>query len=331
MSEAITQRHYELTPELETRYGPPGRVRCREDAAFHLLYLAQSVALSTPAIFNDYVSWAKIMLGARGIPEGDLANNLEVLQQVLKEKLPQSAYEIAAQHVAGALRTLPTAPDKLPSHIKSDAPLAKQYLAALLGYDRPKAKQLIMDALAQGVSVQSLYEHVFTPVQAEVGRLWQLNKISAAEEHYCSAATELIMSQAYAPPRNVQGNGRKMIGMCATGELHEFGTRMVCDFFEMEGWDTIYLGANVPTSSAVRMIRARKPEVVAISAAMPYHVTSVGEMIRAVREHPEFQRVKIIVGGRGFKLPGLWRKIGADACAKSAGDAVAKASKMMQE
>lgn len=290
--------------------------------------------MSTPAIFNDYVAWAKIMLAARGIPEADLVKNLEVVRQVLKEKLPPAAGEIVAHYIAGALRTLPVAPDKLPTHLKNDAPLAslaKQYLAALLEYDRPKAKQLIVDALGGGLPVRSLYEHVFTPVQVEVGRLWQLNQISAAEEHYCSAATELIMSQVYTPEPNAQNNGRNMIGMCATGELHEFGTRMVCDFFEMEGWDTVYLGANVPVSSAIRMIRARKPDVVAISAAMPYHVTAVGEMIRAMREHDEFQRVKIIVGGRGFKLPGLWRKIGADACAKSAGDAVAKAAKMMPQ
>ena len=331
LSEAITRRHYELRPELEARYGPVGRVRCREDAAFHLSYLAQSVALSAPSIFADYVGWAKIMLAARGIPPDDLANDLEIMREALKAAVPANAYEAAAHHIQVALQTLPHAPDDLPSHIKHDGPLASlanDYLAALLDYDRARAKELIVAALSGGVAVRSLYEHVFTPVQVEVGRLWQVNKISVAEEHYCSAATELIMAQVYVPPPTVQKNGRRMIGMCATGELHDFGARMLCDLFEMEGWDTTYLGANVPVASAVRMIRARKPEVVAISAAMTNRIGSVGEMVRAIRAQADFSRVKIIVGGGAFKLPGLWRKIGADACAKSAGDAVMKATKL---
>lgn len=35
---------------------------------------------------------------------------------------------------------------------------------------------------------------------------------------------------------------------------HEIGMRMVADFFEMEGWDTYYLGANTPTRSILQTI-----------------------------------------------------------------------------
>lgn len=332
LSESITRRHYELRPELEARYGPAGRARCREDAAFHLSYLAQSVAISAPNVFVDYVCWAKIMLGARGIPVADLSHDLEVMRDMLKNAVPSAAYQAATNHINAALHALPRAPGDLASQIKDDAPLssiAKNYIAALLDYDRPRAKNLILDALARGLPMRSLYEHVFAPVQIEVGRLWQMNKISAGEEHYCTAATELIISQVYAPNPRIEKNGLRMVGMCTTRELHDLGARMVCDFFEMEGWDATYLGANVPVNSAVRMIRARKPRVVAISAAMPYHISSVGEMIRAIRSYEEFTRVKIIVGGGAFKLPGLWRKIGADACAKTASDALLKATKLI--
>ena len=330
LSEAITQRHYQQNPELESRYGRAGRLRCREDAALHLAFLSQSVAMGTPAIFVDYICWAKVMLAARGIPGSDLTNDLDSMQRILEEKLPEDVWPDIGQHVRAALQALPTAADDVPCQIRDDAPRsasARQYLAALLEYDRPRAKKLILDEIARGVTVKSLYEEVFTPVQIEIGRLWQTNKVSVAEEHYCTAATELILSQVYAPDPSVEKNGRRMVGMCTTRELHDLGARMVCDFFEMEGWDATYLGANVPVNSALRMIRARQPDVVAISAAMPYHISSVGEMIRAIRE--EFNRVKIIVGGGAFKMPGLWRKVRADAYAKSASDAVSKAKQLV--
>jgi MerR family transcriptional regulator, light-induced transcriptional regulator len=330
LSEAITQRHYQENPALEARYGPAGRLRCREDAALHLAFLSQSVAMGTPGIFVDYICWAKVMLAARGIPGSDLTRDLEAMERILQEKLPQDLAHHVGQHIRTALEALPTAAEDAPCEIRDDAPrspLARQYLAALLDYDRATAKKVILSEIARGLPVKSLYEEVFTPVQVEIGRLWQTNKITVAEEHYCTAATELIMAQVYAPDPGGEKNGRRMVGMCTTRELHDLGARMVCDFFEMEGWDTAYLGANVPVSSAVRMIRARKPDLVAISAAIPYHIRSVGEMIRAMRA--EFDSLKIIVGGGAFKLPGLWRKIGADAYAQSPSDAVEKANQLL--
>ena len=62
-----------------------------------------------------------------------------------------------------------------------------------------------------------------------------------AQEHYCTAATQLIMSQLYPYIFTTGKNGRVLVGTCVSGDLHEIGVRMVSDFFEMEGWDTFYL------------------------------------------------------------------------------------------
>ncbi|HEY5309978.1 MAG TPA: cobalamin B12-binding domain-containing protein, partial [Casimicrobiaceae bacterium] len=54
--------------------------------------------------------------------------------------------------------------------------------------------------------------------------------------------------------------------MRVSGDLHELGARMVADFFEMEGWDSYYTGANTPTGGVVQAIVERRPDVLAISA-----------------------------------------------------------------
>ena len=41
---------------------------------------------------------------------------------------------------------------------------------------------------------------------------------------------------------------------CVAGETHEIGTRMVADLLELAGWDTIYLGGNVPISDVVQVL-----------------------------------------------------------------------------
>lgn len=88
LAEAITARQYELQPELASRYGEAGREKCRQDARYHLSYLAEALVASSPALFAAYVSWAKVMLATRGIPTTDLARNLECMREVIERSLP---------------------------------------------------------------------------------------------------------------------------------------------------------------------------------------------------------------------------------------------------
>src|SRR5215218_3082302 len=84
LAEAITDRHYQLHPELADRFGPAGRSHCRQDTEHHLSYLSAAVAAEIPAFFTEYLGWCKAMLGARHIAADDLAENLRILREVLE-------------------------------------------------------------------------------------------------------------------------------------------------------------------------------------------------------------------------------------------------------
>lgn len=333
LAEAITSRHYQLQPELADRYGAAGRAKCLQDADFHLTYLAEAVSVDLPSLFADYVTWAKIMLEGRGIPQEDLVRNLEVLRDVLAGELPPDLAALAGEYVAIGLRRLPELPANGRSlGIGDDEPLAglaRGYLQSLLRGERHVASRLVLDAVASGVSVRDIYLHVFQRAQHEVGLLWQTNRLSVAQEHYCTAATQLIMSQLY--PHIFAGarNGHTLVATCVAGDLHEIGVRMVSDFFEMEGWDTFYLGANTPTASLLRTIEEREADLLAVSATMTFHLRAVQELIAAVRE-TKGDRIKVLVGGYPFNLaPDLWRVVGADAGARDALESVTVAGRLM--
>ncbi|HVG22243.1 MAG TPA: cobalamin-dependent protein [Blastocatellia bacterium] len=333
LSDAIVARQYQLMPELASKYGDAGREKCLQDAHYHLSYLAESIAAALPAMFSDYVAWAKVMLAGRGIPASDLALNLECIRHALEEALPQEMSAIASQYIEAGLAQLPQLPSDLPAFIQDGDPsadLAKQYLAALLRGERHVASRLILDAVGAGVSVKDVYLNVFQRSQYEIGRLWQTNRVSVAQEHYCTAATQLIMSQLYSRIFATEKNGRTLVATCVGGDLHEIGVRMVSDFFEMDGWDTFYLGANVPLPSIVRTVVERKADVVAISATIAYHAHKVAEVIAALREGQLTRGVKILVGGYPFNLaPDLWRQSGADAFARDAEEAIAVANRLV--
>jgi methanogenic corrinoid protein MtbC1 len=208
--------------------------------------------------------------------------------------------------------------------------LSRTYINALLEGKRHLASELVLQAADRGMSIRDIYLNVLQPAQYEVGRLWQLNQITVAQEHYCTAATQLIMSQLY--PRLFAGEKSKghVLATCVGGDLHELGIRMVADFFELDGWNTFYLGANMPTPSVVQSIIERRADIVAISATMTFHVRTTEQLIAAIRSKPQLARVRILVGGYPFnRVPDLWQRVGADGSAGNAQDAVNIANNLM--
>jgi methanogenic corrinoid protein MtbC1 len=337
LAETITDLQYRAHPELLARYGPAGREKCLQDAGYHLAYLSEAIAADNPDLFADYIAWAKVMLAGRGIPSEDLAANLRFLRQSIRDVLPEELSAPACAIVENGIGQLPDLPDEIPTDIHESAgdgsalaSLAHDYLAALLRGERHAASRMVLDAVASGTGLRDIYLGVFQRSQHEIGRLWQMNRISIAQEHYCTAATQLIMSQLYPYIFSTERKGLTMVATCIGGDLHEIGVRMISDFFEMEGWDTIYLGANTPTASVVRMLIDRKADLLAVSATMGFHVRGVTELIRAVRANEACSRVKILVGGYPFNLaPDLWRQTGADAFARDAADSVAIAEALI--
>jgi MerR family transcriptional regulator, light-induced transcriptional regulator len=159
-----------------------------------------------------------------------------------------------------------------------------------------------------------------------------MNEITVAQEHFCTAATQLIMSQLYPQIFATPRVGRRVVAACVGGDLHEIGVRMVADFFEMAGWDSYYLGANTPIEGIVESVVQRRADVVAISATMSYHVPTVSDVVHAVRERGAGWTPRILVGGYPFRVdPELWRSVGADGYAPDASEAVALAERLVRD
>lgn len=322
---AIADRHFAAHPEFLVRFGPVGRVRCLEDARFHLQYLATALDAGSEAMFLDYVGWTKVVLARRNVPERDLIANLEIVITVVDDPAAQ-------QYLRAAIDQLPSMSDEVPSCLDPRAPLwpvASSYLTALLGGSRRDALDVVTKALDDRAQLRHIYRYVFEPAQQEIGRLWQLNQISVAQEHFCTAATQHIMTQLYARIFSGEKRDRRAVSMCVGSELHEIGLRIVTDLLELEGWQTWYLGASVPPAAAVQLCVDRKADLLLVSATLPPHIPSVIEVIRIFRARPELEHAKVVVGGRAFRMaPELWRTIDADGFAGNADDCLALAERL---
>lgn len=333
LAQGITDLHYKHHPELKQKYGERGRQKCYEDAVYHIKYLEQSIRVSSSFLFSSYLDWARTMLKERGIPERDLIENIAFLKEVIQEKLSDDDAQKLVEFIDVGLEFLQSNPHHPKTFLIDGEPLAEEariYLDLLLDGNRKKAAQLIEELVEKGQCIKDIYEHIFQKTQYEVGTLWQSNKISVAHEHYCTAATQLIMSSLYPRIFSMEKNGKKLVACSVADELHELGIRMVSDFFEMEGWDTHYLGANMPDEHLIKSLKEHKPDLLAISVTLPMHIEKASMLIEKVREDAQTSKIKIMVGGYPFIIvPDLWRKIGADSSAQSAKEAIEIANKLI--
>jgi MerR family transcriptional regulator, light-induced transcriptional regulator len=332
LAEKIVTEQYRRQPEVWLRHGEQGRRLSVRDTIYHLVYLAEAIEANDPLLFNEYLAWVKVLFANLNFPEDTLMTTLDCTRQLLAEQLPRGEKEVALAMIDNAMAQLNSAPTTLPSFIEGSGPLdemAHQFLHLLLQADRHAASRLILDAVEGGASIKDIYLQVFQRTQWEIGRLWQTNQIGVAEEHFCTAATQMIMSQLYPFIFTGERKDRRAVIACVGGELHEIGARMVADFLEMSGWDTYFLGANTPPRTIVQTVTKRQAHLLALSATMTFHVSEVTNIIGSLRAG-ENAAARVLVGGYPFNLsPDLWRKVGADGYAVDAETAVAAAEQLI--
>lgn len=208
--------------------------------------------------------------------------------------------------------------------------LAKQYMELVLKGDKQAASKLILNELSKGIEIKDLYIHIFEQSLKQIGRLWELNQLDVATEHYFSNFTITVMNQLYSYLKNVVKYPYTAVSLSVNGELHNIGLRMVSDLLEMEGFTTFFLGTNLPTQSIIKILKEKQANILAISATMDYHVNAIRDLIDSVRRDSSCKGVKIMVGGAPFNInKSLWKEVGADGQATSAEEAVKVAKKLV--
>ena len=333
ISEKIVVRQYSLQPEFWKAYGSKGRSLSLRDAGYHLPFLTEAVLADDPKIFRDYVAWVKLLFRGLKFPDSVMISTLECTDAVLRSEIPSDLAELVSGFIREGLDQMQQPVEADQSYIDENNPLgktAKQYISYLLNGDRNSASLLILSEVEKGTPIKDIYLEVFQKSQYEVGRLWLSNQISVAREHFCSAATQVIMSQLYPYLFTTERVGQKLVTACVGGELHEIGIRMVTDFFEMEGWDTYYLGANTPGSIILKAIDEYEAKVVGLSIAMPYHRSILKNVVQEIKSSDTGKNTIVLVGGNAINSKaGTWEWFGADGYAPNARIAVETAKKLI--
>ncbi len=192
--------------------------------------------------------------------------------------------------------------------------IREQYVRALLDGDAIAAHGHVAAAL-ELVPVADVYLDVVHPALHEVGRRWERDTVNVAEEHLATSVSEVVLAElAGRLPQGARRN-RTAIVACGPGEQHAIGSRIVADFLDADGWDTLHLGATTPGGALAELAVARHAAVVAISVALPLRIPEVADACRRLKALP-FAPV-VALGGQAFTRREQALAAGADVHAGS--------------
>lgn len=204
--------------------------------------------------------------------------------------------------------------------------LQADYLEALrLGSGRA-ADQVVQQALDSGADAGDVYLDIFQPTAYEIGRLWQLNRFTVAQEHLATAIIERQMGELHPLFRPRHRRPQVLVIGCVPDEQHRVGARMVADFFEADGWTTYYLGAATPIDSFVAMAREMQADLIGLSVQMIYHLPHITAFAAALGCYG-LDGIPIMVGGMPFRQqPDLVHTLNVQFSSTNAREAVQQAN-----
>lgn len=176
------------------------------------------------------------------------------------------------------------------------AGFSKAYGDALTRADGHQAELVAMSILDAGVEIEVLYESVIAPAMWWVGDLWANGALSIADENVATAITLRVMARIYGSRilPLVTKPGRILLAV-VEGQKHEIGLRMVGDVLELNGYEVILLGDNLPLQSLLESIERFTPDLIGISSILDANRGMVETAVREiVNRHP---KTPVMVGG----------------------------------
>ncbi|MDH3511566.1 MAG: cobalamin-dependent protein [Gammaproteobacteria bacterium] len=324
----------ERLPDAGGKYPPDAFSSWKVHLTQRVIELAAAIGAGEPKLFHARIAWSRKAFLAHDRNVDDLKLSLEVLREVLMERLPEHVSEDCSLFIDEAVEAFDADSEGLDESFLDPAvpagKMALQYLQLVLEGNVSDAIAKVTRAAQNGMDAAGVYTDVLMPAQREIGRLWHLGDVTVAEEHLVSFATQRAMAILANSAPDVPGNGKTVITAAVAGNIHDIGLRAVADLYQIAGWRSIFLGSDVPMRDLPAMLTFFEADLFLLGAMLSTHIQKVAETIQVIRDRCE-RDVKIIVGGAAFdEAPQLWRRNNSDGYADSIEGAVALGSSLLK-
>lgn len=174
--------------------------------------------------------------------------------------------------------------------------LRQAWVEACLDFDEQRAENVLNQAFAfyqpEIVCLELLQKGL-----AQIGDQWYLGKVSAQKEHFASALALRRLDALLAATPPPTRNGRLLVG-CAPKDDHTFSPLLLTLLLRRQGWEVVYLGANVPIDRLESTITTTKPHLVLFSAQLLHTAANLHQLAYMLQD----RAIPLAYGGLVFNI-----------------------------
>ncbi|QGP91149.1 Glutamate mutase sigma subunit [Neomoorella glycerini] len=175
----------------------------------------------------------------------------------------------------------------------------KKLVDAIADLREAEALKLVKEMLAGGSDPAAILEEC-REATVIVGERFQEGKYFLPDLVYVGEIMTQISSEVKPYLRTSGADGKKggkvLIGT-VKGDIHDIGKNIVTFMLEVNGFDVLDIGVDVPPETFVEHIKSFKPQVVGLSGLLTVAHTTMKETVAAIKEAGLRDEVKIMVGG----------------------------------
>ncbi len=215
-----------------------------------------------------------------------------------REDLVQICLADSFFHASTPARPIPdSAPPEVDQHQRTCLEAIRQM--------NPFALEAALYNASVAVSVQVLLENVLCPLLHAIGHECRHGDMRISEEHMATAIIRSFLGTLKLNGRVPHHHELTLVVTTPAGQRHELGALMVAVTAANEGWNAIYLGADLPADEIAAAARRTGAKAVAVSITYPDNNARLVAELRRLRRQIGFA-VALIVGGRAA---GTYRRL----------------------
>ncbi len=182
--------------------------------------------------------------------------------------------------------------------------LSQNWYEACLAFNEPEAELNIAKALAI-TTPEVVCTQVLQKGLVKLGQGWYTGAVNIQQEHFASALVARRLNALFAIAPAPTRSGR-LLAACPPGEHHDLVLLMLAFILRWQGWEVIYLGADISLDQLDATLQATKPDMVLSAAQTLPSAAALVELAETVNK----QSIPLAFGGGIFnQVKGLSERI----------------------
>ena len=210
-------------------------------------------------------------------------------------RLPADELEklVRAEHAAAPLTPRPTGGEGEEEGSDGRGEFLERAMAAVKGLDAVSLEEQLVRA-SVALSQRALIEEVVQPLMEGIGRMWREGDLRVADEHMATAVVRSFVGNMRAAFQ-VSEAAPRIVATTPAGQLHELGALLASIVATSEGWNSTFLGPNLPAEEIAGAAAQTGARAVLLSIVYPGDDPHLGG---------ELTRLRRLLGGEVALLAG---------------------------